>query len=314
MVKIKPARQVSPSGIALLKRLECKNGEADLKAYRDVRGTWTIGYGHTGPEVVPGLVWTLAQAEAALDIDLDKVEFAICKHVAYTQLNANQFDALALLLYNAGVGVLFAENFSKAIAPDPLSGLIHFNEVAKQFPKWVWVTDAITGKKTVSNGLVNRRATELVLWNTPVSEEAVPLVPVEPLPPVILVADAPVIAPPLVAATLPPVLPRPEAVAPAVPAPAHVSSSVPSAPAASVASTPGGKSFLVTVGGVVAGALTQGYDQVVAVATQVGKVRDGIASTGPWGHVAGTVVCVSIVAIALIAYWLRRREAKKQAG
>ena len=27
---------------------------------------WTIGYGHTGPEVKPGLIWTREQAEAAL--------------------------------------------------------------------------------------------------------------------------------------------------------------------------------------------------------------------------------------------------------
>lgn len=314
MGKLKPARQVSPSGVALLKRLECKNGEPDLKAYRDIRGTWTIGYAHTGPEVVHGLVWTVAQAEAALDADLDKVEFALCKHVAYTQLNANQFDALALLLYNAGVGVLFAAQFSKAIAQDPVSGLIHFSEVAKQFPKWVWVTDADTGKKYVSNGLVNRRAAELVLWNTPVITETVPLVDATPLPPVIMVNAAPVVAPPAIAASLPPVLPRPEAVEPAVPAPVHTHTPTPSAPPASVAATPGGKSFLVTIGGVVAGALTQGYDQVVAVATQVNKVRDGIASTGTWGHVAGTVVCVGIVGIALLAYWLRREEAKKQAG
>lgn len=41
-----------------------------LKAYKDTVGVWTIGYGHTGPEVKPGLVWTEAQAEAALVEDI----------------------------------------------------------------------------------------------------------------------------------------------------------------------------------------------------------------------------------------------------
>ena len=41
-----------------------------LVAYKDTEGVWTIGYGHTGPEVKPGLVWTEAQAEAALVDDV----------------------------------------------------------------------------------------------------------------------------------------------------------------------------------------------------------------------------------------------------
>ena len=41
-----------------------------LSAYLDTVGVWTIGYGHTGPEVKPGLVWTEAQAEAALIEDI----------------------------------------------------------------------------------------------------------------------------------------------------------------------------------------------------------------------------------------------------
>jgi lysozyme len=42
-------------------------------AYPDAitRGApWTIGCGHTGPEVHPGLVWSDAQIDAALDADI----------------------------------------------------------------------------------------------------------------------------------------------------------------------------------------------------------------------------------------------------
>ena len=34
--------------------------------YQDSAGVWTIGYGHTGADVHPGLVWTFEQAAAAL--------------------------------------------------------------------------------------------------------------------------------------------------------------------------------------------------------------------------------------------------------
>jgi len=40
------------------------------EAYRDAVGVLTIGYGHTGPDVYEGLVWTREQAIAALKKDL----------------------------------------------------------------------------------------------------------------------------------------------------------------------------------------------------------------------------------------------------
>jgi lysozyme len=41
-----------------------------LTAYQDSGGVWTIGWGHTGPEVHKGLVWTREQCVAALRKDL----------------------------------------------------------------------------------------------------------------------------------------------------------------------------------------------------------------------------------------------------
>lgn len=64
---------VAPSAIRidplLVEQLKKDEG-LRLKAYKDTVGVWTIGYGHTGPEVKPGLVWTKAQAEAALVEDI----------------------------------------------------------------------------------------------------------------------------------------------------------------------------------------------------------------------------------------------------
>jgi len=42
-----------------------------LTAYQDSGGVWTIGWGHTGPEVHEGLVWTREQCAAALKHDLE---------------------------------------------------------------------------------------------------------------------------------------------------------------------------------------------------------------------------------------------------
>ncbi len=35
-------------------------------AYQDIVGVWTIGYGDTGPDVGPGIVWTQEQCDSAL--------------------------------------------------------------------------------------------------------------------------------------------------------------------------------------------------------------------------------------------------------
>lgn len=43
------------------------------KAYWDKLGNvWTIGWGHTGPEVKDGLVWTQEQCDLMLNVDLAK--------------------------------------------------------------------------------------------------------------------------------------------------------------------------------------------------------------------------------------------------
>ncbi len=73
-----------------------------LTAYRDsVRGVWTIGYGCTGPGIIPGVTWTQAMAntqarlryntamhQAAIDVgqtwdDLDPIRQAALTDMAY---------------------------------------------------------------------------------------------------------------------------------------------------------------------------------------------------------------------------------------
>ena len=53
----------SEAGLALTKSFEGLN----LAAYVDQRGVWTVGYGHTGPNVHVGLQITEEEAEVFLE-------------------------------------------------------------------------------------------------------------------------------------------------------------------------------------------------------------------------------------------------------
>lgn len=71
-----------------------------LTAYRDSGGVWTIGYGHTGPDVLPGQTITQAQAQAYLEQDSSKLFDAV---KGFGTLAA---AALVSFGYNCGLGAL----------------------------------------------------------------------------------------------------------------------------------------------------------------------------------------------------------------
>lgn len=76
-----------------------------LSAYQDTVGVWTIGYGHTGPEVKRGLVWTREQAEAALIADVEDHNRRI--HAALPWLSGVdpvRRRVLENMAFNLGVG------------------------------------------------------------------------------------------------------------------------------------------------------------------------------------------------------------------
>ena len=97
--------EISAAGLDLLKRFEgCR-----LEAYPDPGSggaPWTIGYGHTGAEVVPGLVITQAQAEAWLRADLAQSQRALETLLAGVVLNQGQWEALLSFCFNVGAGAL----------------------------------------------------------------------------------------------------------------------------------------------------------------------------------------------------------------
>ncbi|MBB4250843.1 lysozyme [Rhizobium sp. BK008] len=127
-----------------------------LRPGMKIRGTATQGYGHTGPDVYPGAPdVTEAQALAWLRNDLDPCERAVASSVK-VDLTDNQFGALVMFAFNAGVGAFKSSTLLKKLNAGDYAAVP--GELAK------WNKTTIEGKKVVSNGLVNRRAAEAGLW------------------------------------------------------------------------------------------------------------------------------------------------------
>jgi len=63
-------------GRAQLEGFEGRRNEA----YQCSMGVWTIGIGHTGPEVHEGLVWTDDQIDDAFDADITEAEGDLDRH------------------------------------------------------------------------------------------------------------------------------------------------------------------------------------------------------------------------------------------
>jgi lysozyme len=96
-------RRVTPDLIAFMHEFEdCK-----LEAYPDPGSRdghpWTIGWGSTGPDIVPGLKWTQAQCDARYARDLAKFEDGVNRLLGSAPTSQAQFNALVSLAYNIGL-------------------------------------------------------------------------------------------------------------------------------------------------------------------------------------------------------------------
>ena len=100
------------------------------KAYKDVKGIWTIGVGHTGPEVQEGLVWTDQQILDVLKQDVKVAEQGVTDNVRVA-LSQNQFDALVSFIFNVGVKAFRRSTMLKYI------NIGEFGLAAQQFDRWV---------------------------------------------------------------------------------------------------------------------------------------------------------------------------------
>lgn len=142
--------KVNAAGLALIKSFE----GCELSAYPDPGSggdPWTIGYGHTGPEVHEGLTITQAQADAYLEADLEGFESCVNDAVD-RDLTPNQFSALVSFAYNEGCGALSGSTLMKLVNEGNFAG------AANEFGQWIYA-----GGKVLP-GLVRRRAAERDLF------------------------------------------------------------------------------------------------------------------------------------------------------
>ena len=104
-----------------------------LQAYRCPAGVWTIGYGSTGPDIVPGLVWTLEQAEQRLQAQAQAFvsgTIALCPRLP--QLEPLKMAAIADFAYNLGLSRLAGSTLRKRVNANDWSG------AADELRKWVF--------------------------------------------------------------------------------------------------------------------------------------------------------------------------------
>jgi len=114
---------------------------------------WTIGYGHTGDDVYPGLTISQTQAEELLRIDLEKFE-SFVEDAVEAQLNDSQFSALVCFCFNVGPG-------TDGFGGSTLLKLLNegdYQGAANQFLRW----NKVNGEPWL--GLTRRRLAEQALF------------------------------------------------------------------------------------------------------------------------------------------------------
>ncbi|NYT59415.1 lysozyme [Alcaligenaceae bacterium] len=155
-VKNVPVLDIEPAPIAMslegqkvLKYFEsCK-----LKAYWDAHGkVWTIGYGHTGPDVYEGLVISQARAEQLLRLRLaDEFVPGVLSCITRSMAQ-HELDAMVDLAYNIGVGAFQSSTLARKFNAGDTDG------AADEFPRWTR-----SGGKVLL-GLRRRRAADRELF------------------------------------------------------------------------------------------------------------------------------------------------------
>lgn len=132
----------SSDGRKLTERFEgCR-----LSSYQDVKGVWTIGYGHT-TNVRQGQTCTQQQADSWLVSDVSWAEASVNRLVK-VPVTQEEFDALVDFTFNVGVG---------AFANSTMLRRLNVNDhgrAAAEFLKWGYA-----GGIEVA-GLLARRAAE----------------------------------------------------------------------------------------------------------------------------------------------------------
>ena len=143
---------LSADGIAVAHHYE----SCELEAYPDPGSEdgnpWTIGWGHTGPEVKKGLQWDQERANAVFKVDVGVAERCVLRMVT-VPINQAQFDALVLFVYNVGATAFQNSTMLRKLNAGDYGG------ASSEFKRW----NKNDGK--VMKGLTRRRASEEALFD-----------------------------------------------------------------------------------------------------------------------------------------------------
>lgn len=139
---------VSQACIDLVKEFE----SVELTAYLCPAGIWTVGYGHTGEDVHPGLTITQDEAESLLRRDIRTFEHAVAALTADVPLEQHQFDALVSLTFNIGQGNFRSSTLLRKLKAQDYEG------ARAEFLRW----NKSKGKELT--GLTRRRKAEAQLF------------------------------------------------------------------------------------------------------------------------------------------------------
>lgn len=149
-------RTINDAGLTLLRTFEGRS----LKAYKCPAGVWTIGYGHTGPDVHEGLQIDAVVAAQLLEQDLAVFAGLVRDACRSASTSENQLAAMICLAYNIGPAAFRKSSVLKYhLAGDHA-------KAAESFLLWNKAT-AADGEKRELKGLTRRRAAEAALYLTP---------------------------------------------------------------------------------------------------------------------------------------------------
>lgn len=143
--------KLRPDDVQLIKSFE----GLELTAYPDPGSgaePYTIGYGHTGEDVVYGMSITESEAEQILIDDLEKFETGINEIFEYVDLGPHTFGALVSFAFNVGLGAVRTSTLSKRLykGEDP------YIVLPEELPRWVRASGRVLP------GLLRRRKEEVL--------------------------------------------------------------------------------------------------------------------------------------------------------
>jgi lysozyme len=160
-------RQVNPRTVALITKYEgCR-----LTAYKDPSGVWTIGFGHTGPDVHEGDTITEERATELLRADLAQFEAVVEAETRDIPTTDDQFGAMVSLAYNIGAEAFRDSSVLRLHRAGDTKG------AADAFLLWNKIRS--NGTFVVVPGLTRRRMEERALY---LSEDDMEVVS-DPVPP-----------------------------------------------------------------------------------------------------------------------------------